>query len=382
MAAAPAFASTSRSMPPDNTHTHGRPALRAESTSYTVSPITSAREGRPSFSNAVSKTSGSGLVVETSADDTATSTAPGPPSCASDFSTSSSFADEARAVRIPRSFSARNRAAAPGNGSAWSIRPLSVYSSPWNCRAFSTAPRSSGPRISAGSLSLPMPSLCRIVVASTFRPTRRNARCQASRCSTLLSINVPSISSRTASIMTLTPSRTRLPARSRTAPSRREGLGADMSGRDAQGLGLLLRVLAKEAHHFRRGVRPLWVGMRSARTPPRPGMAHLVDNPLLHEGTALRVTVDGAGVGIPIRHLPLSNRYVLIGPGRGDPLISGLDPWGEHLVGIHHVDGRIAIPMEHNRRDHPCRHVRGPRSMALRACGGQAAVPHGDERGG
>src|SRR5205823_6426639 len=83
--------------------------------------------------------------------------------------------------------------------------------------------------------------------------------------------------------------RRRLPARSRPAPSRREGPGADMSGRDAQGLGPLLRVLAKEAHHLRRGIRPLLVGMRCARTPPRPGMAHLVDNPLLHEGATLRV---------------------------------------------------------------------------------------------
>src|SRR2546423_15542664 len=57
-----------------------------------------------------------------------------------------------------------------------------------------------------------------------------------------------------------------------------------------------VRVLAKEAHHFRRGVRALGVAIRSAWTPPRPGMAHLVDNPLLHEGAPLPVVVDGAGV--------------------------------------------------------------------------------------
>ena len=65
-----------------------------------------------------------------------------------------------------------------------------------------------------------------------------------------------------------------------------------------------VRVLAKEAHHLRRGIRPLRVGMRCARTPPRPGMAHRVHNPLLHVGATLRVMVDGAGVGIPTRHLP------------------------------------------------------------------------------
>src|SRR2546423_12869688 len=57
-----------------------------------------------------------------------------------------------------------------------------------------------------------------------------------------------------------------------------------------------MRGLAKEAHHFRRGVRALAAAIRSAWTPPRPGMAHLVDNPLLHEGASLPVVVDRAGV--------------------------------------------------------------------------------------
>src|SRR5207248_5394449 len=83
----------------------------------------------------------------------------------------------------------------------------------------------------------------------------------------------------------------------------------------AQGLLVpAVRVLAKEAHHLRRGVRALGVAIRAAWTPPRPGMAHLVDNPLLHEDAPVWVVVDGAGVGIPTRHLPPFNPQVLVGP--------------------------------------------------------------------
>src|ERR1035438_6686293 len=68
------------------------------------------------------------------------------------------------------------------------------------------------------------------------------------------------------------------------------------------------RVLVEEADELGAGVRPVGVGVGAVRDTAGPGMAALVDGPVLGQGRARGVLVAGAGVGMPAGYLPRGHR--------------------------------------------------------------------------
>src|SRR5881628_3799278 len=55
----------------------------------------------------------------------------------------------------------------------------------------------------------------------------------------------------------------------------------------------------KKPKHFGRRIRALWVGIRTGRIAPEPGMTRPVHQPLLGEDATLRVLQPRPSIGIP-----------------------------------------------------------------------------------
>src|SRR5689334_1904617 len=83
--------------------------------------------------------------------------------------------------------------------------------------------------------------------------------------------------------------------RNETPPDRSSGSGGALPE-------AIKSVLGEEADELRRSIRPLRVGVRAVRAPARPGVAGLVDGPLLHEWGSVALREDPAGVVVATGH--------------------------------------------------------------------------------
>ena len=105
-------------------------------------------------------------------------------------------------------------------------------------------------------------------------------------------------------------------------------------------------VIEKEAEHFSRRIRSLRIGVGTGGTAARPGMTGAVNDPLLENGVAARIAVDGAGVGATAGDPAVLDRYSCIGGQRFLQL-------GNDLVAVAGVHCRVLVTVEHNRRYDP-----------------------------
>ena len=112
-------------------------------------------------------------------------------------------------------------------------------------------------------------------------------------------------------------------------------------------------MLEEEARHLSRSVGSPGVGVRAGEASARPSVPEPVDGPLLHDGAiAAGVVVGDAGVGVPVGHSSVALRGLGHRPVRGISTAGG-DPVREQAVRISRINGRVAIPMEHDRRYDP-----------------------------
>src|SRR5947209_5180844 len=107
-------------------------------------------------------------------------------------------------------------------------------------------------------------------------------------------------------------------------------------------------MLPEKAEHLGRGIRPLWISKRTARVSPRPGMARLMDHPLLSENAAVGITVEEAGVGTAV-----ADSFPLYRHSRDSALsdISGREPLVEQTIRVGWSNGGIAVSVKDDDRD-------------------------------
>ena len=110
-------------------------------------------------------------------------------------------------------------------------------------------------------------------------------------------------------------------------------------------------MIAKKAHQFGGGIRPLRIRERTVRSSSRPSVASLMDNPLLNECFAAEVLVDGPGVVVAVCDPPSTGcRAVLAHPcaaGRG----GGRQPVVDEAVGVDWVHDGVMVAVEDDQRD-------------------------------
>src|SRR5437660_12800176 len=99
-------------------------------------------------------------------------------------------------------------------------------------------------------------------------------------------------------------------------------------------------MLLEKAEHLGRGIGTLRIGKRTARTSPRPGMARLMDHPLLSDHATVGITVEKAGVGMAVADLSPLYRYMAISD------IAGREPLVEQTVRIDRCNSGIAVSVK------------------------------------
>ncbi len=102
-------------------------------------------------------------------------------------------------------------------------------------------------------------------------------------------------------------------------------------------------------------------------------MACPVNQPLFHDDLAVRLVIDGTGVGMPIGCLC---------PAHGDAQVRPCHTLRAHLISIAGVNCRIPIPVEDNRRDDPGTYPHCGEAAVPRLRGGRPSVLHRGECGG